>query len=236
MQDVMTDSHRHSMLNWKATAMNNTLRATGLAAAAALSLSLAACGGSDSGNGAAAADSTPMSSSPSSPMSSSSSGMSGAASQTFGPGCSAVPTSGAGSFDGMVKDPVATAASNNPLLSTLVTAVTKAGLVDTLNGADGLTVFAPTNDAFSKIPKAQLDKVLADKATLTAILTHHVVAGKLDPMSVAGTQTTLNKDQVTVTGDTSGMKVDGANVVCGNIPTANATVYVIDTVLMPPAK
>jgi uncharacterized surface protein with fasciclin (FAS1) repeats len=213
-----------------------TLRSTGLAAVVALSFGLAACGGSDSGGGAAS-DTTPMSSSssPSSPMTSDSS-MSNASAQTFGPGCSAIPTSGAGSFDGMVKDPVATAASNNPLLSTLVAAVTKAGLVDTLNGADGLTVFAPTNDAFSKIPKAQLDKVLADKATLTAILTHHVVGGKLDPTSVVGAQTTLNKDQVTVTGDTSGMKVDGANVVCGNIPTANATVYVIDTVLMPPAK
>lgn len=222
--------------------MRTTPRSTRLAAAvaltSALSLSLAACGGSDSDGGSAA--DTATSSAPSDPMTSDSSmttegAMTDAGSQTFGAGCSAVPTSGAGSFDGMVKDPVATAASNNPLLSTLVTAVTKAGLVDTLNGADGLTVFAPTNDAFSKIPKAQLDKVLADKATLTAILTHHVVAGQLDPSAVAGTQTTLNKDQVTVTGDTSDMKVDGANVVCGNIPTANATVYVVDTVLMPPA-
>ena len=210
------------------------LRSTGLAAALALSLSVAACGGSDS-DGGSAADSSTTSAAPSSPMTSDAA-MSTAGADTFGPGCSAIPTSGAGSFDGMVKDPVATAASNNPLLSTLVTAVTKAGLVDTLNGADGLTVFAPTNDAFSKIPKAQLDKVLADKATLTAILTHHVVAGQLDPTKVVGAQTTLNKDQVTVSGDTSGMKVDGANVVCGNIPTANATVYVIDTVLMPPAK
>jgi len=210
------------------------LRSTGLAAALALSLSVAACGGSDS-DGGSAADSNATSSAPSSPMTSDAA-MSTAGADTFGPGCSAIPTSGAGSFDGMVKDPVATAASNNPLLSTLVTAVTKAGLVDTLNGADGLTVFAPTNDAFAKIPKAQLDKVLADKATLTAILTHHVVAGQMDPMKVVGSQTTLNKDQVTVSGDTSGMTVDGANVICGNIPTANATVYVIDTVLMPPAK
>ncbi|GAB7006315.1 hypothetical protein JCM18899A_37880 [Nocardioides sp. AN3] len=222
--------------------MNTLSRSTGRAAVvaltSALALSLAACGGSDSGNGAAASDPSSMSSSPSMSSDPSSSGgaMSDAGSQTFGPGCSAIPTSGAGSFDGMVKDPVATAASNNPLLSTLVTAVTKAGLVDTLNGASGLTVFAPTNDAFSKIPKAQLDKVLNDKATLTAILTHHVVAGQLDPTSVVGTQTTLNKDMVTVTGDTSGMKVDDAGVVCGNIPTANATVYVIDTVLMPKAK
>jgi len=212
------------------------LRSTGLAAALALSLSVAACGGSDSdsgsdsGAGAATSSAAPMT------PDASEAAMDDAASQTFGPGCSAIPTSGAGSFDGMVKDPVATAASNNPLLSTLVAAVTKAGLVDTLNGADALTVFAPTNDAFSKIPKDQLDKVLADKATLTAILTHHVVGGQLDPTAVVGTQSTLNKDSVTVSGDTSGMTVDGANVVCGNIPTANATVYVVDTVLMPPAK
>jgi uncharacterized surface protein with fasciclin (FAS1) repeats len=133
----------------------------------------------------------------------------------------------------MVKDPVATAASNNPLLSTLVTAVTKAGLVDTLNGASGLTVFAPTNDAFGKLPKKQLDAVLADKKLLTEVLTHHVVAGQLDPTKVVGTQTTLNKDKVTVKGDTNGMTVDGAHVLCGNIPTANATVYVIDKVLLP---
>src|SRR5690349_15595777 len=174
--------------------MRTTLRSTGLAAVAltsALSLSPAACGGSDSDGGSAADSAT--SSAPSDPMTSDSSmgsdgAMADAGSQTFGAGCSAIPTSGAGSFDGMVKDPVATAASNNPLLSTLVAAVTKAGLVDTLNGADALTVFAPTNDAFSKIPKAQLDKVLADKATLTAILTHHVVAGQLDPSAVVGTQ------------------------------------------------
>ena len=101
--------------------------------------------------------------------------------QPFGPACSAVPKDGAGSFDGMAKDPVATAASNNPALSTLVTAVKKAGLVDTLNNAQDITVFAPTNDAFAKIPKADLDKVLADKAQLTKILTYHVVGRKLTP-------------------------------------------------------
>ena len=200
--------------------MNTNLRRLGAAASTvALGLSLAACGSSSD-------DSASSSTTSSTPMA-------GAAAQTFGPACSAIPKTGAGSFNGMVKDPVATAASNNPLLSTLVTAVTKAGLVDTLNGAAGLTVFAPTNDAFAKLPKATLDKVLADKATLTAILTHHVVAGQLDPMKVVGTQTTLDKDEVAVKGDTSGMSVDGAKVLCGNIPTANATVYVIDTVLMP---
>lgn len=210
------------------------LRTGGLAAAAlGLTLSLAACGSDDS----AADDSSPTPSTPAMATSpSTSDAAQSAGAQTFGPACSAIPKTGAGSFDGMVSDPVATAASNNPLLSTLVTAVTKAGLVDTLNNADALTVFAPTNDAFAKLPKATLDKVLADKQMLTEILTHHVVAGQLDPSAIAGKQTTLNKDSVTVSGDTSGMTVDGAKVLCGNIPTANATVYVVDTVLMPPAK
>ena len=101
-------------------------------------------------------------------------------------GCSAVPKDGKGSFSGMATDPVATAASNNPLLSTLVTAVKAAGLVDTLNSAPAITVFAPTNDAFAKIPADTLNKVLADKETLTKILTNHVVAGKIAPDKIAG--------------------------------------------------
>lgn len=205
--------------------MTSTLRRTGAVAALAVALAggLSACGSNDTTD---ATGST-------TPAGATTAAAAGAGAHTFGPACSAIPTSGAGSFDGMVNDPVATAASNNPLLSTLVTAVTKAGLVDTLNGAAGLTVFAPTNDAFGKLPKKQLDAVLANKALLTKILTHHVVAGQLDPMKVVGTQTTLAKDKVTVSGDTSGMTVDGAHVLCGNIPTANATVYVIDKVLLP---
>lgn len=101
-----------------------------------------------------------------------------AAAAVFGEGCAAVPKDGAGSFNGMATEPVATAASANPLLSTLVTAVKTAGLVDTLNSAPEITVFAPVNDAFAKIPAADLKKVLADKPTLTKILTNHVVAGK----------------------------------------------------------
>ena len=145
----------------------------------------------------------------------------------------AVPTSGAGSFDGMVQDPVATAASNNPLLGTLVTAVGEAGLVDTLNDAEALTVFAPTDDAFGAIPEEDLNAVLADKDTLTSILTYHVLEGQMGPDDVTGEQETLQGGTVEVEGDTDGMTVNGANVLCGNIPTANATVYVIDTVLMP---
>ena len=82
----------------------------------------------------------------------------------------------------MAQDPVATAASNTPELSTLVTAVTKADLVDTLNTAQGITVFAPTNDAFAAVPKPTLDKALGDpKGLLTTVLTYHVVPGQLDP-------------------------------------------------------
>jgi uncharacterized surface protein with fasciclin (FAS1) repeats len=158
---------------------------------------------------------------------------SGPAAQTFGPACSAIPKSGAGSFNGMATAPVASAASANPLLKTLVAAVKQADLVDTLNSADGLTVFAPTDEAFAKIPKADLDAVMADKAKLTQILTHHVVSGQLDPSEIGGDHETLNKDMIKVDGDESGMTVDGAKVLCGNIPTDNATVYVIDTVLMP---
>ena len=90
-----------------------------------------------------------------------------ASAQTFGAGCASVPADGAGSFNRMATEPVATAASANPLLKTLVAAVGQAGLGDTLNSAEGITVFAPTDDAFGAIPKKTLDAVLADKRRLT---------------------------------------------------------------------
>lgn len=157
-------------------------------------------------------------------------------SETFGPACSSVPKEGAGSLDGMAQDPVATAASNNPELSTLVTAAKKAGLVDTLNNAKDVTVFAPSNDAFKKIPKADLDKVLANKDQLTKILTYHVVGEKIAPSQLSmGSFKTLEGGKVTTDGSDESYKVnDTANIVCGNIQTANATVYIIDSVLMPP--
>ena len=217
------------------------IRHTGIAAATlALSVSLVACG-SDDGDSAAkdsktTDNSSQMSDSPSDAMSDDAmndDSKAGAAADTFGPGCSAIPKSGAGSFNGMATEPVATAASANPLLKTLVAAVGAADLGDTLNSAEAITVFAPTNDAFGKIPKKDLDGVLADKPLLTKILTHHVVAGQLGPDEIAGKHETLNGDTVTVKGSGDDFTVDGAAVLCGNIPTANATVYVIDSVLMP---
>lgn len=209
-----------------------------LAAVVAFPLSLAACGGGSTTSGAApstSAAAAPSSSAASSPaMTPSASASASDASAPFGAGCAAVPTSGKGSFDGMSQDPVATAASNNPALSTLVTAVKAAGLVDTLNNAKDITVFAPTNDAFKKIPAATLKKVLADKKTLTAILTGHVTSPKLTPTDLAGDHTSLAKTTIKVTGSGEAFTVNGnSKVVCGNVQTANATVYIIDTVLLP---
>ncbi|MEU6987910.1 fasciclin domain-containing protein [Streptomyces sp. NPDC046324] len=205
--------------------------AVAVTAAALLPLSLAAC--SDSGSDTKAASSEAAGD----PGKSSATPTGDAATtdQPFGPACAGVPKEGAGSFDGMAKDPVATAASNNPALSTLVAAVTQAGLVDTLNNAENITVFAPTDEAFAKIPKADLDKVLADKAMLTDILTYHVVGQKLTPEQLEnGSFETLQKGMITTTGSGESYKVnDTASVVCGNVRTANANVYIIDTVLMP---
>ena len=217
--------------------MNKTR--TGLVALAlAVPLALSACG-SNTNNTTSAGGSTPMATSsdsmtPSDTMTSSSMSAD-PASMVFGSACSAVPKDGKGSFQGMATDPVATAASNNPLLSTLVTAVKQAGLVDTLNSAPEVTVFAPTNDAFAKIPAATLKKVLADKPTLTKILTNHVVAGKLSPDQLAGDHKTLAGTTITVKGSGQDFTVgkENAKVLCGNVPTANATVYIVDSVLMP---
>ncbi|MER6255754.1 fasciclin domain-containing protein [Streptomyces sp. NPDC001584] len=208
----------------------HTFRRAALAVTAAvlLPLALSACSEESTSNqGAAAPDAV---SSPQ-PIGEIDAGAGG----PFGPACASVPKSGAGSFDGMAQAPVATAASNNPALSTLVSAVKKAGLVDTLNNAQDITVFAPTNDAFAKIPKADLDKVLADKATLTKILTYHVVGEKLTPQQLgSGSFQTLQKGMITTKGSgTAYMVNNSSKVVCGNVPTANATVYIVDTVLMP---
>ncbi|MET8682859.1 fasciclin domain-containing protein [Streptomyces sp. NPDC004732] len=206
--------------------------AVAVAAAALLPLALTAC--SDSDAKGKASDSKPVGASEEADKTRPVDEMA-SMDRPFGPGCASVPRDGAGSFDGMAKDPAATAASNNPDLSTLVAAVKKAGLVDTLNSAKDITVFAPTNDAFAKIPKADLDKVLADKAQLTKTLTYHVVGQRVDPADlVKGSFETLEQSKLTTSGSGTSYKVNGsANVVCGNVKTANANIHIIDTVLMP---
>lgn len=166
-------------------------------------------------------------------------------SNLVGPGCaayaSAVP-SGPGSVTGMSEDPVAVAASNNPLLTTLTAAVSgglnpDVNLVDTLNSSE-FTVFAPVDDAFAKLPADTVEtlKTPAGAETLKTILTYHVVAGRVAPQDIVGTHTTVQGSDVTVTGSGDDLKVNDASVICGGVMTANATVYLIDTVLVPPAK
>ena len=166
-----------------------------------------------------------------------------------GDGCASVPTSGKGSFDGMSSDPVATAASNNPLLSTLVTAVTKAGLGDTLNNAENITVFAPTNDAFAKLSAGTVETLLKpeNRDQLTKVLTYHVIPGKLTAAAIlkainaGGGQATLT----TVEGSQLTAKLDGQNVVLvdesnrtsivtkTDLVQSNGVIHVIDTVVLP---
>ena len=216
----------------------STLKRTGGVAALVLStsLGLAACGSEAEDSAAAAEGTSQAEQSPSEePMEEGADDMADPAAQTYGEGCSAVPTDGAGSFDGMASEPVATAASANPLLTTLVSAVGEAGLVDTLNSAPAITVFAPTDDAFAAIPKKDLNALLADKEALTGVLTHHVVEGRVAPDDLGGELATLAGDTLMIDGEGEAATVgdEQAAVLCGNIPTANATVYVIDSVLMP---
>ena len=211
---------------------NNLVRVALAMSALALVLATSACGSDD--KTASVGSTTPTSTAPS---------MEATASGLVGPGCAdyakANPT-GAGSIDGMAAAPVATAASGNPLLTTLVSAVSgklnpKVDLVSTLNGGE-FTVFAPVDTAFQKIPAATVNTLKTDDALLTKILTYHVVAGQLDPAAVVGTHATVEKQDVTVTGAGESLKVNGANVICGGVKTANATVYLIDSVLMPPVS
>jgi uncharacterized surface protein with fasciclin (FAS1) repeats len=139
-----------------------------------------------------------------------------------------------GTLAGMADDPVATAASSNPVLTTLVTAVSEAGLVDTLNSAEALTVFAPTDCAFANFDQATLEAALADPTgLLTQVLGFHVIAGE----QIASAD--LSGDYETFTGETitiDGTSVAGqAEIVVPDIQTANATVHLIDTVLVPPS-
>ena len=218
--------------------MKNNLLTRGvlITAASTLAITLSACGSDEPADSGAASPTSE--SETSAPESSSAAPVSD---EPFGEGCAAVPAEGEGSFSGMTDDPVATAASNNPALSTLVAAVTAANLGDTLNSAQDITVLAPANPAFEAVPADALNGLLADVPALTTVLTHHVISGRLTPEELAGTHTTLNNDEVTIEGEGEDFTVasDGtvvgmeASVICGNVQTANATVYIIDQVLKP---
>lgn len=215
-----------------------TFTVAGVAAAALLSLT--ACGGSATTATSSSPAAEPSASTMAPSPSETSTAAMDPAANLVGPGCAGyaqkVP-SGAGSVSGMALDPVAVAASNNPLLKTLTAAVSgklnpKVDLVDTLNGSE-FTVFAPVDDAFAKIDAATIETLKKDDALLSKILTYHVVPGQITPDKIVGTHKTVQGGSVTVTGSKDALKVDGANVICGGVKTANATVYLVDSVLMP---
>ncbi len=215
-----------------------TRRSLAIVTAVIATVGLTACGSSDSDTqtaaapaAAPAAEVTPMAAATTAEAT---------ASGLVGPGCAgyaAKVPDGAGSVAGMAQDPVAVAAGNNPLLTTLTAAVSgklnkKVNLVDTLNSAE-FTVFAPVDEAFAKVPAATITKLKSDGALLTKILTYHVVAGQIAPDDIDGTHKTVEGGDVKVTGSGDTLMVNGANVICGGVKTANATVYLIDSVLSP---
>jgi uncharacterized surface protein with fasciclin (FAS1) repeats len=217
----LSPRRRTSRLAWRRQAPR------GLAAAAVIAaLAMAGCTSNDSESNADEAAGTSAAPAPTS----------SAATDTtpVGPACASLPSSGPGSAAAIADQPVATAAAQSPALSTLVAAVTQAGLANTLNNAQDITVFAPTNDAFAKIPKSTLSQVLADKQALTNILTYHVVQGRQTPSDLEmGTLTTLQGGTITAAKAGGTYTANDAQVLCGNLQTSNATVYLIDTVLMP---
>jgi uncharacterized surface protein with fasciclin (FAS1) repeats len=219
--------------------MENHSKALAVSCAALAVVGFSACSSNKSDSGQQTS-SSPASSSAAPAMTSA---MAAPASDLIGSGCSAYaaqnPT-GPASVSGMAQDPVATAASHNPMLSTLTSALSgklnpAVNLVDTLNNGE-YTVFAPTNDAFAKLPQATLDELKTNADKLKSILTFHVVQGQSSPAQVDGMHKTLQGAEVNVTGMGNDLKVNNAGLVCGGVHTANATVYMIDTVLVPPSQ
>ncbi|WP_054816032.1 fasciclin domain-containing protein [Nocardia arizonensis] len=208
-------------------------------AVAVAALGASACSDNSTSPATSSVVTTTSSAEASSPTATSGAG----AAAPVGAGCTAyaqqVPT-GPGSVEGMKTEPVSVAAANNPQLTTLVAAVSgklnpQVNLVGTLDGGQ-FTVFAPVDAAFAKLDPATVDGLKTDSAALNKILTYHVVPGRLAPNAVVGEQTTVEGGKVTVTKSGDDYKVNDATVICGGLETANATVYLIDTVLTPPAS
>lgn len=159
-----------------------------------------------------------------------------------GTGCAAyaeqVPT-GPGSLTQMATEKLPVAVANNPELTTLASAVSgqlnpEVNLVDTLDSGE-FTVFAPVDSAFAKVDPATIESLKTDAPALTSLLTYHVVSGQAGPDDVGGEHMTVEGAKLEVTGSGDDLKVNGAGVICGGIKTENATVYLIDEVLMPSA-
>ncbi|KJK58975.1 fasciclin domain-containing protein [Saccharothrix sp. ST-888] len=199
-----------------------TAKFAALLAGGVLALTLGACGDTVSSGRTG----SPSTAEPTVPTAAS------APEQPFGPACPAeAGRGGAGS------DPVVTAASHIPQLSILVAAIGTAGLANTLDSAQAVTLFAPTDDAFAKLSEPELAALLADRDELARVVAYHVVPRRVAPTALAGAHPTLQGGDLVVTGAVDDFTVNGgAQVVCGDIGTANATVYLVDTLLVPPAR
>jgi len=191
--------------------------------AVAMTVTAAACGGTTS---TAPAASPRAAASHSAPMHESMA--------TIGTDCGMIPATGMGSMHSMAMDPVVTAASHNPLITTLAAEVKKAGLVSTLNSAPAITVFAPDNQAFKNLTAHDMS-MMSGMAELAKILKYHVVNGRVTPAELAHGMplTTLAGGQLKTAKMGSTYEVNNAAVTCGNLHTANATLYIINKVLMP---
>ncbi|WP_410652638.1 fasciclin domain-containing protein [Amycolatopsis sp. cmx-4-54] len=216
------------------------LRVAGIGFTAVAALALTACSGSDNASsGNTSAPAPAPSSSMSAPMSSAASGDGVTTNaDVFGPACSQLPQgSEPGSLDSMGPQPVASAASTNPLLTKLVAAVKATNLVDTLNSQQAITVFAPADPAFAALGDAKFTELAGKPDQLAPILQYHVVGKRYDAKGIESAKTleSLNTagGPLKIEGSGENMTVNGAKVLCGNIPTKNATVFVIDKVLTP---
>ena len=225
----MTTPRRSTATAWTRLAV--------LAAVPVLLTGVTACSSDDEDPNGTASSSAGASADSSAPASTAPS-----ATGPIGPGCAVFPVEGPGSPAALATTPAGPALGAVPELSTLTTAVITANLVDVLNTRQDVTVLAPSNAAFDALGVDALPALLADVPRLTTVLTHHVVPGRLTPEQLVGEHTTLNGDSVTIAGPASAPTVAAdqtvatavpATVVCGNVPTANATLYVIDQVLAP---
>ena len=208
-------------------------RVAGLAVMAAFALAATACSSATSSSTTSAASSTTSTAAaaPASPAASQSAAETAA---TIGNDCGMIPASGMGSMHGMEMDPVVTAASHNPLITTLAAEIAKAHLTSTLNSESGITVFAPDNQAFKNLTAHDM-AMLSGMTELAKILKYHVVHGRVTPEELASgmTLSTLEGSTLHTAKMGSTYEVNNAAITCGNLHTTNATVYIINAVLMP---
>ncbi|MBB5856336.1 fasciclin domain-containing protein [Amycolatopsis umgeniensis] len=215
------------------------LRVAGIGFTAVAALALTACSSNDTASSGSSSSAPAPSSSMSAPMSSAASGDGVTTNaDVFGPACSQLPQGSApGSLDSMGPQPVASAASTNPLLTKLVAAVKATDLVDTLNSQQAITVFAPADPAFAALGDAKFNELAGKPAELAPILQYHVVGKRYDAKGLESAKSleSLNTagGPLKIEGSGDNLTVNGAKILCGNIPTKNATVFVIDKVMTP---